>query len=107
MPTLRGDERGTNLSESYRSTVPSTREIMGRRFTPLVLVALLVLPACARAQQPAAAAVSRAPAVGAMAPDFALPGATRYGLLADSVRLSEYRGNTVVLAFFFRARTKG
>jgi len=45
--------------------------------------------------------------VGAMAPDFELPGATRYGLLQDDVRLSDYRGETVVLAFFFRVRTRG
>ncbi len=70
-------------------------------------VALAVMPSAAKGQQPATPPTSKAPAVGAMAPDFALPGATRYGLLADSVRLSEYRGNTVVLAFFFRARTKG
>ncbi len=44
---------------------------------------------------------------GAMAPDFELPGATRYGLLRDPVRLSDYRGETVVLAFFFRVRTPG
>ena len=46
-------------------------------------------------------------AVGEMAPDFALPGATRYGPLANPVRLSDYRGETVVLAFFFRVRTPG
>lgn len=46
-------------------------------------------------------------AVGEMAPDFALPGATRYGLLKEPVRLSDYRGETVVLAFFFRVRTPG
>jgi hypothetical protein len=46
-------------------------------------------------------------AVGEMAPDFALPGATRYGALADPVRLSDYRGETVVLSFFFRVRTPG
>ncbi|HIF56514.1 MAG: hypothetical protein VX291_05600 [Gemmatimonadota bacterium] len=46
-------------------------------------------------------------AVGAMAPDFALPGATRYGLLQEPIRLSDYRGETVVLAFFFRVRTPG
>lgn len=46
-------------------------------------------------------------AVGQMAPDFDLRGATRYGVLQDPVRLSEYRGKTVVLAFFFRARTRG
>jgi len=46
-------------------------------------------------------------AVGEMAPDFALPGATRYGALAEPLRLSDYRGETVVLAFFFRVRTPG
>jgi cytochrome oxidase Cu insertion factor (SCO1/SenC/PrrC family) len=46
-------------------------------------------------------------AVGAVAPDFELPGATRYGVLRDPVRLSDFKGKTVVLAFFFRARTPG
>jgi len=46
-------------------------------------------------------------AVGEMAPDFALPGATRHGVLDQPVRLSDYRGETVVLAFFFRVRTRG
>ena len=45
--------------------------------------------------------------VGAMAPDFELTGATRHGVLRDKVRLSDYRGETVVLAFFFRVRTRG
>jgi len=45
--------------------------------------------------------------IGAVAPDFALPGATRFGLLAQPVRLSDYQGELVVLAFFFKARTKG
>jgi peroxiredoxin Q/BCP len=45
--------------------------------------------------------------VGAVAPDFALPGATRFGVLANPVRLSDYKGKVVVLAFFFRARTRG
>lgn len=44
---------------------------------------------------------------GEMAPDFELPGATRFGVLQDPVRLSDYRGETVVLAFFFRVRTRG
>jgi peroxiredoxin Q/BCP len=62
----------------------------------------------ARAQQPAAAAPApAAPEVGSMAPDFALTGATRYGVLRDPVHLSDFRGKTVVLAFFYRARTKG
>jgi thioredoxin-dependent peroxiredoxin len=45
--------------------------------------------------------------IGAVAPDFALIGATKDGVTKDSVRLSDFRGETVVLAFFFKARTKG
>lgn len=74
-----------------------------------VMAALLALPAgSAVAQQPPAAPAANPPlAVGAVAPDFAMPGATRYGVLRNSVRLSDYKGKTVVLAFFFRARTRG
>jgi peroxiredoxin Q/BCP len=62
----------------------------------------------AHAQQPAAPApATPAPELGAMAPDFVLPGASRYGVLRDPVHLSDFRGKTVVLAFFYRARTKG
>ncbi len=45
--------------------------------------------------------------VGVMAPDFEIPGATRYGVLRDPIRLSDFHGKTVVLAFFYRARTRG
>jgi thioredoxin-dependent peroxiredoxin len=69
------------------------------------LLALCTLAASASAQAPAPANIS--PEVGTIAPDFALPAATRYGVLRDSIRLSDYRGKTVVLAFFFKARTKG
>jgi len=63
-------------------------------------------------QQPTAAPPPAPPApppleVGAVAPDFALAGATRYGTLKNPVRLSDYKGKTVVLAFFFKARTRG
>jgi peroxiredoxin Q/BCP len=62
----------------------------------------------ARAQQPAPAAPAiPSPEVGTMAPDFTLPGATRYGTLREPIHLSDFRGKTVVLAFFYRARTKG
>ena len=56
---------------------------------------------------PVSAQDSQLLAVGEMAPDFALPGATRYGALENPIRLSDYRGETVVLAFFFRVRTRG
>ncbi len=46
------------------------------------------------------------PGVGDLAPDFVLPGATAAGP-AGPLRLSDFRGKTVVLAFFFKARTKG
>ncbi|MFN2637819.1 MAG: peroxiredoxin family protein [Gemmatimonadaceae bacterium] len=71
--------------------------------------AFLLFAQPGRAQQTAAATASipRGPAVNDLAPDFTLPGATRYGLLKTPVRLSDFRGRTVVLAFFFQARTKG
>ncbi len=77
-----------------------------RSFVLTVALAALGLggPARASAQQPAPASPL---AVGQVAPDFAIPGATRYGILRDPVRLSDFRGKTVVLAFFFRARTPG
>jgi thioredoxin-dependent peroxiredoxin len=54
-----------------------------------------------------AAPAETGPKVGDMAPDFTLGGATRFGVLRDQIKLSDYKGNTVVLAFFFKARTKG
>lgn len=71
-----------------------------------VAAALAIVPRQAHAQQ-AASATDSVPQVGQLAPDFSLPGATRFGVLRDPVRLSDYRGQTVVLAFFIRARTKG
>ena len=79
----------------------------GRARSTLAFATLLLGASVAGAQQPAASAVGPVPEVGAPAPDFAIPGATRYGVLRDSVRLSDFRGKTVVLAFFYRARTKG
>jgi peroxiredoxin Q/BCP len=64
-------------------------------------------------QQPTAAPAPPPPPgpppleIGAVAPDFSIPGATRWGTLRNPVRLSDYKGKTVVLAFFFKARTRG
>ena len=82
------------------------------------LVASSALASAAHAQQPqpaarpapaagATAAAVPGPAVGDVAPAFSLVGATRYGVLRDSVRLADFKGKTVVLAFFYKARTKG
>jgi hypothetical protein len=71
-----------------------------------LLAAACALASAAQAQAPTPDAAS-GPAVGAMAPDFTLPGGTRYGVLTNPVHLADYRGQTVVLAFFYQARTKG
>lgn len=73
---------------------------------------MLVTLLLAMVQQPTAAPPPAPPSspaleVGAVAPDFAIPGATRFGALRGPVRLSDYKGKTVVLAFFFKARTRG
>ncbi len=73
----------------------------------LATAARLIAALSAGAQEQPAAPKTAPPAVGAIAPDFTLPGATRYGLLSKPASLSDYKGKTVVLAFFFRARTRG
>lgn len=77
---------------------------MKRLVTAAAFVGAVALnaPADAAAQQGSNFLV-----VGEMAPDIEVVGATRYGVLAEPVRLSDFRGKTVVLAFFFRARTPG
>ena len=69
----------------------------------LALAAAILTPGLAAAQEAEPAFLG----VGEPAPDFELVGATRYGVLEKSVRLSDFRGETVILAFFFRARTPG
>jgi peroxiredoxin Q/BCP len=82
----------------------STKDIVV--LTTLVLAALTQQPTAAPAPPPAPPAPP-ALEVGAVAPNFSLPGATRFGTLKNPVRLSDYKGKTVVLAFFFKARTRG
>jgi peroxiredoxin Q/BCP len=69
--------------------------------TALILAASGSLSAQATPRQPSG------PDVGQPAPDFALTGATRYGVLRDPVKLADFKGQTVVIAFFFKARTRG
>jgi peroxiredoxin Q/BCP len=68
---------------------------------------LAATAAVAGAQGAQPGTAETAPTVGQMAPDFTLPGATRYGLLKNPVRLRDFRGQSVVIAFFPKARTKG
>lgn len=74
----------------------------------LSAAALVAAAGVLKAQQtPVVAPALQGPGVKDVAPDFALAGATRYGLLKTPVRLSDFLGGTVVLAFFYQARTKG
>lgn len=70
---------------------------MRARFALLMLILVPAVPA--RAQV--------GPQVGDIAPDFTLTVAGRDGVAAQPLRLSSLRGQTVVLAFFPRARTSG
>ena len=71
---------------------------------PLFLtLSLASAPAVLAAQQPAVPPLE----IGAVAPGFTMSGATRYGVLARPVHLSDFKGKTVVLAFFYKARTSG
>ena len=83
--------------------------LMQQRRTVQIALAILVGAASnAFAQEPPKpGSAATAPDTGQMAPDFTLPGATRFGLLKDAMKLSNFRGQTVVLAFFPKARTKG
>ena len=75
---------------------------------PLSLAVILAaVPAVLPAQQSPRGGATPPLEIGAAAPDFTLKGATRYGVLANPVHLSDFKGKTVVLAFFFKARTSG
>ncbi len=81
-----------------------------KRVVALALLAGALTAAPAAAQAPPAAApapVQHFLPVGTMAPDITLTGATRHGVIQAPIKLSDLRGETIVLAFFFRARTRG
>lgn len=59
------------------------------------------------AQGAAAPAAPTLLAVGSAAPDFTLKTVTSAGVTAKPFKLSEHKGETVVLAFFPKARTSG
>ena len=80
------------------------------RRTVAVASALAVLSAVALTSahtQSAPAAAATALKVGDMAPDFTVPWVTADGLVSKPFKLSDHRGETVILAFFPKARTSG
>ena len=87
-----------------------------RKTVVAVLAAVLATTAPLRAQSHAPSvapplarqqAAPNGPKIGDMAPDFSLPGSTKDGTLTQPVRLSDLKGQVVVLAFFPKARTSG
>jgi thioredoxin-dependent peroxiredoxin len=82
-------------------------------FGAITLAAAAALAAPLAAQQPTPAPAPPAPpavtplAAGVEAPDFTLKASTKDGLSAKPVHLKDLRGQIVVLAFFYKARTKG
>lgn len=73
-----------------------------RRAGVLLLAAAAVAGAQAAPAQP-----EPGPKVGDVAPAFSLGGATREGVLKAPVSLASFKGQTVVVAFFPKARTTG
>jgi peroxiredoxin Q/BCP len=73
---------------------------MSRGVAAALVVTVLAVLAAGRLR-------AQSPKVGDMAPDFTLKGSTRDGLLPKPIHLADFRGQTVVLAFFPKARTKG
>lgn len=73
-----------------------------RKIFMLVGAAALLVPGAALLAQG-----DTALEVGVEAPAFALPGGTAEGMAPELVSLSDFEGKTVVLAFFFKVRTKG
>ena len=71
----------------------------------ITLAFLFVLVRGAAAQD--ATATPGGPQVGDVAPDFTLPVAGKDGVGSKPLTLSSLKGKTVVLAFFFRARSRG
>ena len=83
---------------------------MKYRSSLLYLMGLLAFAsAAASGQQPAPPPpdTMALPKVGDMAPDFAFRPITSDGLATKPTRLSDYKGQTVVLWFFIKARTRG
>lgn len=80
---------------------------MTQRWSTVAAATLLALPLMASGAQQPAPQPEVGPKVGEMAPDFEFTGITRYGKLAEARHLSDFRGQTVVLAFFPKARSRG
>ncbi len=71
------------------------------------VAAAVAVGATVASAQAAPAAAGPSLKVGDMAPDFTVTSVTSAGVTAKPFKLSEHRGETVILAFFPKARTSG
>src|SRR5690625_3153679 len=109
----KNDIRSAESERAPKSTrVIATGPIYAASVELIMVLALVLSPTTILAQDRAGTGTMTESAtpnppleIGTLAPDLELPGATRYGVLADPVLLSVLEGHTVVLAFFFRAQT--
>lgn len=78
------------------------------RFSAATAAAVVVLSSLAGVSAQAQAPAQTSPfKVGDMAPDFTVTTVTADGVESKPFKLSEHRGETVILAFFPKARTSG
>lgn len=75
--------------------------------TPILTAAFLLIAALAAPPDLWAQADAQYLSPGSAAPEVAFQGVTRWGPLTNRVQLSDFRGKTVVVAFFPAARTRG
>jgi peroxiredoxin Q/BCP len=75
--------------------------------TALLAAALVLAGVSATNAQTPPPAPAKSLEVGTVAPDFEMQAATRYGELGAPIHLSDFKGKTVVMAFFPKARTRG
>jgi len=83
-----------------------TRSV-ARAFVAAAVTAMMFASPSVVTAQSAAAAAPVPLKVGDVAPDFTVVTATANGVTAKPFTLSEHKGETVVLAFFPKARTSG
>jgi thioredoxin-dependent peroxiredoxin len=101
--------RGSAADGILRTSTPRIASVKPTLLQRCLLASIVLAAAATSASAQATAVATPAVTlkVGDVAPDFDLRGATRYGLLATPTRLSDLKGETVVIAFFYKARTKG
>ena len=102
-----GEPGAGTRSRTARLAVPHPTPHNSRMRTSLRTLAALVAFAVATPAMAQDPAPSSGPKVGDMAPDFTLPASTQAGVSQRPVRLSELRGQVVVIAFFPKSRTRG